>query len=209
VAIISQDVAARTWPGEDPIGQRIKLGRVNSAAKWRTVVGVAAPTRYRELAEPRPTLYLPAEQFIVSARMIVLRTASALALVAPVVRERIRAVDPDVQVTRVASFSELLDGPLARPRFHAFVIGLFGAAALLLAAIGLYAVMAAYVRQRYTEIGVRVALGASASDVRRLVLSEGLRLAGFGAAIGLTSAVAASRLLRGLLFDGRRSIPYP
>lgn len=102
---------------------------------------------------------------------------------------------------RVAPFAELLEGPLARPRFNAFLIGVFGVASLLLAAIGLYAVIAASVRQRYTEIGIRVALGATASDVRGLVLGEGLRLAGLGAAIGLASAAMATRLLRGLLFD--------
>ena len=120
---------------------------------------------------------------------------------AKLARERVRAVDPDVQVMRVAPFSELLDEPLARPRFNAFVIAVFGAAALLLAAVGLYAVMAAYVRQRYPEIGIRVALGASASDVRRLVLGEGLRLGGLGAALGLAGAMAATRLLSGLVFE--------
>jgi predicted permease len=200
VAVVSEDVAARTWPGEDPIGKRIKLGNLAFADPWRTVVGVARPTRYRELARLRPTLYLPAEQFIAAAEMLVLRTASPLVLVGGLVRDRVRAVDPEVQVTQVAPFRELLQGPLARPRFNAFLIGVFGMAALLLAAIGLYAVMAAYVRQRYTEIGVRVALGATASDVRGLVLGEGLRLAGLGTAMGLVGALVATRLLRGLLF---------
>jgi ABC-type antimicrobial peptide transport system permease subunit len=132
--------------------------------------------------------------------MLVLRTASPLTLVARLARERVGAVDPDVHVLRVAPFRELLQAPLARPRFNAFLIGVFGVAALLLAAIGLYAVMAASVRQRYKEIAIRLALGASASDVRTLVVGEGLRLAGLGAAIGLASASAATRLLRGLLF---------
>jgi putative ABC transport system permease protein len=204
VAIVSEDVAARTWPGEDPVGKRLKLGRSDSTEDWRawrTVVGVARPTRYRELAAPRATLYLPAEQFIAAAEMLVLRTASPPAVVAGLVRERVRAVDPDVQVAQVAPFRDLLHGPLARPRFNAFLIGAFGAAALLLAAIGLYAVIAASVRQRYTEIGVRIALGATASDVRRLVLGEGVRLAALGAGIGLATAVVANRLLRGLLFE--------
>jgi putative ABC transport system permease protein len=164
-------------------------------------VGVAKSTRYRELLGPRATLYLPAEQFIVSAQMLVLRTTSPLNVVAGVARERVRAVDPDVQVMRVAPFAELLEGPLARPRFNAFLLGMFGMAALLLATIGLYAVMAASVRQRGAEIGIRVALGATASDVRRLVLGEGLRLAGIGAAVGFATAAVATRLLRGLLFN--------
>jgi hypothetical protein len=201
VAVVSEDLAVRTWPGEDPIGKRIKFGRLESAEPWRTVVGVARPTRYRELVRLRATLYVPAAQFIAAAEMLVLRTASPPAVVAGLVRERVRAIDPDVQVAQVAPFRDLLHGPLARPRFNAFLIGVFGVAALLLAAIGLYAVIAASVRQRYTEIGVRVALGATVSDVRGLVLGEGLRLAGLGAAIGVAGAAAATRLLRGLLFE--------
>jgi predicted permease len=200
VAVVSEDVAARTWPGEDPIGKRVKLGGPGAADPWRTVVGVARPTRYRELGRPRATLYLPAEQFVAAAEMLVLRTRSPLTLVAGLVRERVRAVDPEVQVTQVAPFTELLRGPLARPRFNALLVGGFGVAALLLAAIGLHAVIAASLRQRYAELGLRMALGATASDLRRLVLGEGLRLAGLGAAIGLAGAVAATRLLRGLLY---------
>jgi predicted permease len=203
VAVVSEEVAQRSWPGEDPIGKRIKLGRLDSTdawKAWRTVVGVAGPTRYRELAEPRPTLYLPAGQFVDTPEMLVLRTASPIALVAQVTRERVRSLDPDVQVTQIAPFRVLLAGPLARPRFNAFLIGAFGIAALLLATVGLYALVAASVRQRHREIGVRVALGATVSDVRSLVLREGLRLALLGAAIGLVGAVAATRLLQGLLY---------
>ena len=112
-----------------------------------------------------------------------------------------RDADPNVRVVRVRPFRELLAAPLARPRFNAFLIGAFGVTALLLAGIGLYAVMAAHVRQRHAEIGIRLALGATAADVRRLVLGEGLRLASVGALVGLAAAVAASRALRGLLFD--------
>jgi predicted permease len=200
VAIVSEDLAARTWPGQDPIGKRLKFGRPDSKEPWRTVVGVARPTRYRELAEPRPTLYLPAPQFMVSATTLVVRTTLPLARVAELARACVAAVDPATRVTRLRSFAEHAAGPLARPRFNAFLIGVFGVSALLLAAIGLYAVMAAHVRQRYAELGLRMALGATAGDVRRLVLGEGLRLAAAGAVIGMAGAVAAGRILRTLLF---------
>jgi ABC-type antimicrobial peptide transport system permease subunit len=101
----------------------------------------------------------------------------------------------------VVSFARALDAPLARPRFNAFLLNLFGAAALFLAGIGQYAVIAAYVRQREREIALRVALGASPAKVRWLVLAEALRLAAVGAVIGLIGAAAVSRLLRGLLFE--------
>jgi len=133
--------------------------------------------------------------------MLVLRTSAPLDAVARLARERVGAVDPELRVTRVAPFAKLLQGPLARPRFNAFLIGVFGLAALFLAAIGVYAVMGAYVRQRYPERGVRVVLGALPSDVRLIVLGEGLRLAAAGAAIGLAGALAAGRVLRGLPFE--------
>jgi putative ABC transport system permease protein len=201
VAIVSEDVAARTWPGEDPIGKRLKMGGPASRDAWRTVVGVASPTRYRELTRTRPTLYLPAAQFLVTAQVLALRTAAPLGLVASVARDRVKAVDRDVHVMRVAPFARMLDRPLARPRFNAFLLIIFGVTALLLSSIGLYAVMAAYVRQRDREIAVRIALGASAATVRRFVLREALWLAGLGAVIGVAVAGGATRLLRAMLFE--------
>jgi predicted permease len=201
VAILSEDVAARLWPGQDPIGKRLKFGRPDSKYPWLTLVGLAGRTRYRELSSPRPTLYVPAAQFIMSAPMLVLRTTLPPRLASDIVRARVRSADPNVEVMRVTPFAELLRAPLAHPRWNAFLIDSFGVAALALATIGLYAVVAAHVRQRYPEIAVRVALGATACDVRRLVLGEGLRLAALGAAIGLAGATAATRLVSGLLFD--------
>jgi predicted permease len=202
VAIVSEDVADQTWPGEDPIGKRLKMGGLpDDRPLWYTVVGVAAPTRYRDLRTPRPTLYLPAAQFQMTAEMLVLRTTASLDLVASVARDRIQAVDPDVHVMRVAHFTEMLDAPLARPRFNAFLLGIFGTVALLLSTIGLYAVMAAYVHQRDREIALRLALGATATTVRRFVLAEALWLAGLGAALGLAGAAAATRFVSGMLFE--------
>ena len=142
VAIISEDVAARTWPGDDPIGKRLKMGGPDSEEPWRTVVGVAEPTRYRELAKARSTLYLPAKQFLNTARMLVVRSTASLNLIASLSQEHVRAFDPDVQIIRTAPFSRLLDAPLARPRFNASLVGIFAIAALFLATVGLYAVIA-------------------------------------------------------------------
>ena len=177
------------------------MGDAASTAPWLTVVGVTAPTRDREIREPRATIYLPAAQMVGAARDLVLRTSAPLSLVTELVRSRVRALDADVQVMPLRPFAELLDVPLARPRFNSALIAVFGAAGLGLAAIGLYAVMAATVRQRRREIGVRIALGATARDVRRLVLGEGARLVALGAMVGLTLALITTRALRGLLFE--------
>jgi ABC-type antimicrobial peptide transport system permease subunit len=177
------------------------MGAVGSQARWFEIVGVAAPTRYRTLTAPRPTLYLPAAQFQMSATMLVVRATASLELLTSLASDRIRTIDSDVQVMRVAPFTALLDRPLARPRFTAFVLSVFGIVALLLTTVGLYAVMAAYVKQRDREIAIRLALGATGRSVRRLVLSEAARLAGLGAMIGVAGAVIATRFLRGVLFE--------
>ena len=201
VAVVSEKVAEQLWPGLDPIGKRLKFGPVASSDEWRTVVGIAAESRYRTLTVPRPTLYLPAAQFQMTATRLVLRTTASLELVTSVAADRMRTIDPDVRLMGAAPFTELLDRPLARPRFNALLLGIFALAALMLSMVGLYAVMAAYVGQRDREIAVRLALGATAAGVRRLVLAETVRLASLGALIGVAAAAAASHLLRGMLFE--------
>jgi putative ABC transport system permease protein len=207
VAVISENAARRVWPGQDPIGKRLKMGGVDSTAPWFTVVGVAKTTRYRELAEPRATLYVAAAQFVDGAASLAIRTTASVEAIAGAVRERVRNADPDVIVTRVDPFSTYLARPLAHPRFVAWLSNIFGGIALLLAAIGLYGVMAAFVRQRTREIGVRIALGATARDLRRLVLGEALRVAGIGALLGLGGAIATGGLLQGMLFGVQPADP--
>jgi putative ABC transport system permease protein len=201
VAIVSVDVASRLWSGQDPIGKRLKMGDLESKDTWRTVVGVASRTRYRDLRAPQATLYVPDTQLIVTADSLVVRSTAPLAQVADVAREQVRAIDSTARVPRVAPFGELLREPLARPRFYTFVLGVFGASALLLSAIGLYAVIAASVRQRYAEFGIRLALGAGPRDVRRMVLREGMLLAAGGAVTGLALALVVTQFLRGLLYE--------
>jgi putative ABC transport system permease protein len=208
VAIVSEAVAAAAWPGQYPIGQRVRFGGIDSRNDWMTVVGVAASTRYRELTVARPTLYIPAEQFGITAGRLAIRATAAPAVVATVVADAVRAADQAIRVTRVASYADYMRVPLAWPRFNALLLVVFAGAALLLSAIGLYGVMAASVRQRHAEIGVRLALGATGRDVRRLVLGEGLRLAAGGACAGLALAWASTRVLRGMLFETEPLDPW-
>ena len=201
VAVVSADVADWTWPGEDPLGKRLKMGDPESPAPWLTVVGVAMPTRYRDIREPRATLYVPAAQMLGAAHDLVLRTTAPLSVVTDLLRNRARALDSQVEVMPPRPFWELLNAPLARPRFSAALIALFGATGLGLATVGLYAVMAISVRQRRREIGLRIALGATMRDVRRLVLGEGVRLVSLGGVVGLVLALVTTHAIRGLLFE--------
>jgi putative ABC transport system permease protein len=200
VAIVTDDVAERTWPGEDPIGKRIKMGGLDSSDNWRTIVGVVKPARYRDLTQARATLYLPAKQFLATAQILLVRTVASMELVTSLAREQVAAVDPAVPVVRVVAFATLLETPLAQPRFNAWLIGVFGLTALLLAAVGIYGVTAADARQRQGEMGVRIALGATPGHVWRLVLWGGLRLSVLGAVVGVALAAASTALLRGLLY---------
>jgi predicted permease len=195
VAIVSVDVAARTWPGVNPIGRRLKMGIDEGGEPWRTIVGVAAPIRYRELATAKPTIYLPAAQFLDTAERVAVRTVVAPGSIAPLIRGHVEALDPGVKVLRVAPFASIVAERLAQPRFHATLSSTFATAAALLAAIGLYAVLAASVRQRTREIAIRVAVGATPWTLRRMVAAEAAWLVGVGAAIGIPCAIGLLRLL--------------
>jgi putative ABC transport system permease protein len=200
VAIVSADVAARTWPGLDPIGRRLKMGPPASRGRWLTIVGVTAPTRYRDLRSERSTLYVPALQMIGAAERLAVRTAMPIPQLMELVRARVRLLDPNVTVLPLRAFTELVEVPLAPPRFYTLLMTGFGATGVALAVIGLYGVIATSVRQRRREFGIRMALGAEASHLRRLVMVDGARLVGVGIVVGLAAAIVAAQALRGLLY---------
>ncbi|MBL8138916.1 MAG: ABC transporter permease [Acidobacteria bacterium] len=201
VAIVSADVAARTWPGLDPIGRRLKMGTPASPGRWLTVVGITSPTRYRDLRSARATLYVPARQMLGAAEHLAVRTSMPTPQLMELMRARARALDPRVTVMPLRAFTDLLDVPFARPRFYSALMTGFGATGVALAVVGLYGVMATGVRQRRREFGVRLALGAEARHVRRLVLADGARLVGAGLVAGLMATVVAVQGLRGLLYE--------
>jgi predicted permease len=200
VVIITDAVARLFWPGEDAVGKRIGLGRPVKPEDWWTIVGIAADTRYRALREPAPTVYLPYRQFR-GIRTLAIRTRGDAAAVVPSIRQAVREIDADVTVMEAATMAGLVAGQLAQPRLSAVLLGLFGAGALLLAAVGLYAMLAFVVRQRTRELAIRHALGASSSRLRLLVVRQALVLAGAGVLLGLAAALAGGRWLRSLLFD--------
>jgi putative ABC transport system permease protein len=201
VAIISENVARHAWPGEAAVGRRIKLGPPAGPGQWHTVVGVAAETRYRELEEAYPTLYLPARQFGGPVPMnIALRTHGEAATLLPALRAALRDVHGDLLLVEAASMRQLMAAPLAGPRFSASLLTTFATVTLLLAVVGIFSTLTATVQLRTREIGVRMAVGARAEQVRALFLRQGLVLAGAGTLIGLGVVLAGRRALEGVLF---------
>lgn len=201
VAVISQAAARGLWPGADAVGRRLKFGPEGD--EWWTVVGVVGETRYREFLVPRPTIYFPIGQWPFGSNapsMLLIRSANPVAIV-PAVRSVVAAIDPDVIVSEATPMTTLLDAPLAQPRLNALLLAVFAAVILVLAALGLYGVLAWTVRQRTREIGIRMALGAEPRAVRMFVLGRGMRLAAAGAGIGLVAAMATGNVIQALLFE--------
>lgn len=197
VAIVSQEVARRTWAGQDPIGQRVRVGR-----DLRTVVGVASDTRYRDYAAIRPSVYVPPRQFPGAGLVYLLvRTASDPAQFAPQIRRLVPDIAPALYVPAITTVEAAANSSLARPRMSTVLITGFAVMTLLLAALGLYSIMATFVQQNRREFGVRMALGAAPRDIRLLVLGRGLGLTLAGLAIGTALALASTRALRSLLFE--------
>ena len=211
VAIVSESVARRLWPGQNPIGKRIRIPGskpedLGGGDGWRTIVGVAHDTHLRTLRESSPMVFLPSLQGYWQGD-IAIRSSLPLGALLPALRAAGRDVDPDLALWSPQTMDEILDGPLAQPRLGALLMSSFGAVALLLAAIGLFGVMSSLVRDQSRELGIRIALGATPSVVRRDVLRRAGIVAGVGAAAGLAATLLLSRLLTSLLFHVRPTDP--
>lgn len=202
VVIVSEGVARRFWPGENPIGKRIRTENIpdEGGEHWRTVVGVAPDTHLRSLREASPTVYFPWLQSTWQGYFAV-RSSVPPAALNPSLRQAGLDVDPDVHLWKAEPMDALLAGPLAEPRLGTLLMSAFGLVALLLAAIGLYGVMTALVRDQTREIGVRMALGATPSLVRAAVLRRAIAVTVAGAVVGLFAALLSSRVLTSLLFE--------
>jgi predicted permease len=199
VLVITETMARRVWPGADPLGQQITVG--GSTTPW-TVVGIVGDIRDQLLqAEPEPMMYLSFQQVPWTSMWLVVRGTGDPMALAPVVRREIRAIDPLLPVANEQPLSRLVSEIAAQPRFTALIFGLFASAALVLAVVGVYGLVAYGVTQRTREIGVRLALGATPSRIVRGVVRHGVGLAGFGIAIGLWAAYALSRFMQGILYE--------
>jgi putative ABC transport system permease protein len=203
VVVINRTMAEREWPGQDPVGKRIAFGAETPSdpRQWMTVVGVVADSKRSDLEHAQEaSIYIPHGQFTLPLMSAVVRSDSAEGAIATAVRDAVRSLDAELPIGDVDVIDDLLQRATGQPRFRAFLIGVFACAALVLAAVGLYGLISYTVAQRVPEIGVRLALGATPTQVGSLIVRQGLALAVGGVLLGIVGALGATRLIAGMLF---------
>jgi putative ABC transport system permease protein len=208
VIVVTESIASRSWPGQDPIGKRLHLGGPQAKNPWLTVVGVVDEMRTRRIEEePRPTIYRPLTQRSGLSLSLALKTAADPALLRSPLAAVVRAVDPDLPTFGIRTLDDMVAAATASRRFSTQLLTSFAGLALTLAAIGIYGVMAFVVGQRTREIGIRIALGARPGSVVRMVLAHALTLTAAGLVVGLAAAALLSRVVAALLFEVRPTDP--
>jgi len=219
VAVVDESLARRFWPGETAIGRRIGFfDGENETPVYREIVGVVRQVRSSRLDtaggadSQRVQIYIPYAERPLGSFTLTVRTATAPTALKELVRRTVHALDPDLVVSHLRTMDEVVHGSLARQRFQTLLLGVFAGLAVVLAAVGLYGVMAYSVRQRRREVGIRMALGARLGDVMRSVLREGMVLVAWGLALGLLAAWGLTRLLStllsGLLYEVPATDPW-
>jgi predicted permease len=202
VVIISDAMARRIWQGADPVGRRLRYGRADGPEA--TIVGVVGDVRFRDLTTPlltsEPDVYFPIAQRSPSSLHIALRSSLPPEQLAAAMRREIAAIDPTIPLWGVRPFDELLAQQTAAGRFASAVLTAFGLSALVLAAVGLYGVLAFVVSLRRREIGIRLALGATSSRVLEGVIGQGTALAATGLVVGVLAAFFSTRVIESQLF---------
>jgi ABC-type antimicrobial peptide transport system permease subunit len=210
VALISQALARERWPNEDPIGQIIDFGNMDGSLKWSTIIGIVGDVRAEGLDQaPSLVVYVDYRQRGMSANSsptILVRSAAPVRETVSVGRGIFHDLAPDAPV-KFSTFAQEMGGWLADRRFLLLLVGLFAVAALVLAAVGIYGVVAFSVTRRTQEIGIRMSLGAQRGNILRLVVGEGARMAAFGVVIGIAASLGVTRLMSSLLFGISSSDP--
>jgi putative ABC transport system permease protein len=200
VALVNETLAKRFFPGEDPVGRRVTVGVMGPPAE-RLVVGVVADVRPTALdSDPRPELFVPFAQSGLGSLTFVVRARGDAAALLPALRGRIWEVDPLQPIYHAGTVRAMVAGTLAERRFHLLLLGAFSAAALALAAVGIYGLVAFATSQRTREFGIRMALGARSRDIVLGVVRQGFFLGAWGVALGLAGSLLLTRFLAGLLY---------
>jgi putative ABC transport system permease protein len=212
ILIINQAMARRYFAGQDPVGQRIKTGNGAATTPWETIVGVVGDVKYSGLnSDPEPTIYVPYFRegwaSTSSEMFLIVRTNGDAKSIVPSLRSALQGIDRNLPLGHIRTMDELLSSSVAEPRFRMLLLVIFAAMALILAAIGIFGVMAYVVSRRTQEIGVRMALGASRGKVLGMVLNEGLRVVLLGVVIGIGAALGLTRLIKSWLFLVRPADP--
>ena len=201
VAVINETMAHRYWPNENPIGRRITVGLPRADNPWATIIGIAKDLPHRAIDSlPEPDWYLSRPPGPQHNQILFVRSAVNPSQLATPIRDVIAEIDRDQPVTNIKTMSDVVAGTVAPRKFNMVLFGLFAVIAMLLAALGIYGVMAYSVSQRTQEIGIRMALGAQKSDVVGLIIRNGVMLTLIGVAVGLALALALTRLMTTLLF---------
>jgi len=202
VVVISEKTAQHFWPGQDPIGRRLKPGSSTSNTPWREVIGIVKDVRQNDfVAAPKMQMYFTYRQLKdLAPNALVVRTNIEPMSLAASVRDAIWSVDKDQTVADIDTMDHIVAQAVARQRFSMLLLGLFATLALLLASVGIYGVMSYSVAQRTHEIGIRIALGARRGDVLQMTIKQGLKLVGTGMILGLAAAFLLTRVLQTLLF---------
>jgi putative ABC transport system permease protein len=214
VVIINETMAARFFPGEDPIGKRIGLS--GNPRDWREIVGVVGDVRnYGVDSDVKPEAYVPLVQnapgylaSVASAMNVIVRSTNAPAALTIALREQVQALDKDQPVSEVRTMEWYLSESMAQRRFNMLLLGAFGGLALVLAAVGIYGVIAYTVTQRTHEMGIRIALGARGGDILKLIFAHAMFTTLTGIVIGLGAALALTRLLQNLLYQVTATDPF-
>ncbi|MFZ0964974.1 MAG: ABC transporter permease [Terriglobia bacterium] len=208
VAVVDQTLAKTYWPGEDAVGKRLHRGGASPSAHWATVVGVVRHVRYRTLdAQSRVEVYWPETQNPNQSMSLAIRTSQDPLQLAVAVQKEVATVDPEQPAYQIRTMDELVEGSLAGRRLAMLLLSVFSGAALLLAAVGIYGIMAYWVSQRSNEMGIRRALGAQKGDVLGLVFGQGVKLTLIGVGIGIVGALALTRSLASLLYGVKPADP--
>jgi predicted permease len=211
VAIVNEEFVKEYFPHQEPLGSRVDWSRRDEPHQWMTIVGIAGDVKHSGLNQPTdPAIYAPYSQSDEAWRRwmtLAIRSPQASAGLVEAVKKQVWSVDSQIPVSDVQTMDELMAVSIAQQRFNMLLLGIFAALALILAAVGIYGLMAYAVDQRTHEIGIRIAVGALQADVLKLVVGDGAKLALFGIAIGIVAALGLTRLMTSLVFDVKPADP--